>query len=229
VETSATGITVSVVRVFTNQGGEFGNLLGIVDGKLVPPRKRQRAAAQIGYSETVFIDDAAAGRVQIFTPTIELPFAGHPTVGTAWWLRQQGYAAERLLTAAGALEITADDTLTWVRARAEWAPEFVWHDLADPAAVQAADPSAYTTGQHYLWAWVEERMGTVRSRMFAPAMGIVEDEATGSAAIALTAKHGRDLDITQGRGSRVHTTWDGDGWVKLGGLVAHEPPRTLSL
>ena len=87
-----------MLRVFVDEAGEFGNLLGIVDGEAVSSDQRQRVAAAIGYSETVFVEDPDIGRVQIFTPAIELPFAGHPTVGTAWWLRQQGYPAERLLT-----------------------------------------------------------------------------------------------------------------------------------
>lgn len=219
-------ITVQVLRVFTDDAEAFGNLLGIVDGELVARQERQQVAARIGFSETVFIDDPHSGRVQIFTPAIELPFAGHPTVGAAWWLHQQGHPVERLLTAAGPVEVTAEDQFTWIRARADWTPEFSWHQLPDPAAVTAADPASYSGGQHYLWAWIEESAGTIRSRMFAPAMGIVEDEATGAAAIALTAQRRRDLNICQGRGSRLHTVWSGD-WVKVGGRVAAEAPRTL--
>ncbi len=219
---------MNVVRVFTNEVGEFGNLLGIVDGSVVPPDERQRVAAAIGFSETVFIDDPVAGRVQIYTPAVELPFAGHPTVGTAWWLRQQGYDAERLLTPAGSLEVTRDGVLTWIRAHTGWTPQFTWHEMADATAVLAADPSSWTSGQHYVWAWVDEPAGTLRSRMFAPTMGIVEDEATGAAAIALTALQRRDLDITQGQGSRIHTRWDGDGWARIGGRVVGEPPRRLA-
>jgi predicted PhzF superfamily epimerase YddE/YHI9 len=227
VAASTASIGVNVLRVFTDEAGAFGNLLGIVDGALVPPDQRQRAAAQVGYCETVFIDDPVIGRMQIFTPAVQLPFAGHPTIGTAWWLRQQGYDAERLLTPAGPVEVARDETLTWIRARADWTPQFAWHEIAGPDAVEAADPSSYSSGQHYLWAWVDETAGRVRSRMFAPEMGIVEDEATGAAAIGFTALQKRDLDITQGRGSRIYTRWDGGSWASIGGRVTSGPLRTI--
>lgn len=134
---------------------------------------------------------------------------------------------DRLIVSAGVLEVSRDGDLTWVRARAEWTPAFDFHNLADPQIVVDVDPAAYTEGQHYLWAWSDEARSAVRSRMFAPAMGIIEDEATGAAAIALTARLGRGLEITQGRGSRITTGWEGEGWGRLGGRVVSEPPRTL--
>jgi predicted PhzF superfamily epimerase YddE/YHI9 len=227
VAASALSISVHVLRVFTDEVGAFGNLLGVVDGALVSPDQRLRVAARLGYSETVFIDDPAIGRIRIFTPAVELPFAGHPTVGTAWWLRERGFDVERLLTPAGPVEVSRDETLTWIRARADWTPRFAWREMPDPRMVEAADPSSYTSGLHYLWAWVDQTGGRVRSRMFAPEMGIVEDQATGAAAIALTVLQQRDLDITQGRGSRLYTKSDGDGWARLGGRVASEPMRII--
>ncbi len=101
--------------------------------------------------------------------------------------------------------------------------------MADPGAVEAADPSSYSSGQHYLWAWVDETTGRLRSRMFAPEMGIVEDEATGAAAVAFTALQRRDLDIAQGLGSRIYTRWEGGGWASVGGRVTSAPPRTIAV
>ena len=221
-------LAVNVLRVFVDEAGEFGNLLGIVDGAAVSSDQRQRVAAAIGYSETVFVDDPDSGRVQIFTPAIELPFAGHPTVGTAWWLRQQGYPAERLLTPAGPVDVTHDETLTSIRARAEWTTPFAWHEMPDPQAVDAADPSDYPGGPHYVWAWIDQAEGRLRSRMFAPDFGIIEDEATGAAAIAFTDLQKRDLNITQGRGSRIYTRSEGGGWAHLAGRVVSEPARTIA-
>lgn len=220
-------LTVRVVRVFTTEAGTHGNLLGIVDGTLVPTEERQSLAAEIGYSETVFIEDLAAGRLRIFTPTTEMPFAGHPTVGAAWWLSNQGYAANRLTVPAGELHVDRDGDITRVRARAEWAPEFLWHDMVTVGDVEAADSVSYTSGQHYVWAWVDESAGQVQSRMFAPGLGIVEDEATGAAALRLTARLERDLDIVQGQGSRIITSWLGEGWATVGGRVIEEPNRVI--
>ena len=54
-------LDVTVLRVFTNADGEHGNPLGVVDASLVAPADRQRVAAELGYSETIFIDVPEAG------------------------------------------------------------------------------------------------------------------------------------------------------------------------
>jgi len=228
VTASSAILTVNVLRVFVDESGEFGNLLGIVDGEDVSSDQRQQVAAALGYSETVFVEDPDIGQVQIFTPAVELPFAGHPTVGTAWWLRRQGHGAAQLLTRAGPVDVTHEETLTWIRARAGWTTPFEWHELPDQQTVDRADPADYPGGPHYLWAWVDQATGRLRSRMFAAAFGIIEDEATGAAAISFTDLQKRDLDITQGRGSRIYTRWEGDGWARLGGRVVSEPSRTIA-
>jgi predicted PhzF superfamily epimerase YddE/YHI9 len=228
VTASSAILTVNVLRVFVDESGEFGNLLGIVDGEDVSSDQRQQVAAALGYSETVFVEDPDIGQVQIFTPAVELPFAGHPTVGTAWWLRRQGHGAARLLTRAGPVDVTHEETLTWIRARAGWTTPFEWHEMPDQQAVDRADPADYPGGPHYLWAWVDQATGRLRSRMFAAAFGIIEDEATGAAAISFTDLQERDLDITQGRGSRIYTRWEGEGWARLGGRVVSEPSRTIA-
>ena len=77
--------------MFCGEGGSDGNALGVVlDGPSVAGDDRQALAARLGYAETVFVDDAAAGRIEIFAPDVEMPFAGHPSVGTAWLLRARG-------------------------------------------------------------------------------------------------------------------------------------------
>ncbi|HMH47168.1 MAG TPA: PhzF family phenazine biosynthesis protein, partial [Solirubrobacteraceae bacterium] len=69
--------TVRVLRVFTDAAGRSGNRLGVVrDAEGIDRARRQAIAAELGYSETVFVEDDA--RAQIFTPALELPFAGHP-------------------------------------------------------------------------------------------------------------------------------------------------------
>jgi hypothetical protein len=61
--------TLHVLRVFTDESGEWGNPLGVfLDGGAVPEARRQAVAADLGFSETVYVDDAAAARVRIFTP-----------------------------------------------------------------------------------------------------------------------------------------------------------------
>jgi hypothetical protein len=55
----------------------------------------QQVARSLGLSETIVVDDAGRGAIRIFTPEPELGFAGHPTVGTAWLLREVGVAVVR--------------------------------------------------------------------------------------------------------------------------------------
>src|SRR5258708_21493670 len=106
------GIDVTVLRVFTDPDGNFGNPLGVVDASTVEPADRQRLAAQLGYSETIFVHLPTAGsttaHAAIHTPRTELPFAGHPTVGVSWWLREQGTPINTLRVPAGIVQVSYD-------------------------------------------------------------------------------------------------------------------------
>jgi predicted PhzF superfamily epimerase YddE/YHI9 len=219
-----------VLRVFTNEDGEWGNHLGVfLDGADVPEGDRQRIAAELGYSETVFVEDRDEARIRIHTPAIELPFAGHPSVGTAWMLREAGLAPRALQTPAGEIGVRFEDDLTWISARPEWSPGFEYLELPSPAVVRELTGPPDGHGDVYAWAWIDEPAGTVRARSFAPGAGIAEDEATGSAALALSARVGRPLTVHQGHGSVLLTRPLGDGRVEVGGGVALDETRDYSL
>lgn len=232
------GIDVTVLRVFTDSAGKFGNPLGVVDATAVAPQDRQRLATQLGYSETIFIDLPATGsssaHASIFTPAIELPFAGHPTVGASWWLRAQGTPVHTLQVRAGIVQVgygvDGDDELTLISARAEWAPEFAIHEVSSVEELAAADPSDYPDDiQHYVWTWLDRDAGSLRSRMFAANLGVPEDEATGAAAVRITEYLSRDLAITQGQGSQIRTRWSPDGWVQVAGRVVSDGVTNVEL
>jgi predicted PhzF superfamily epimerase YddE/YHI9 len=229
-------LDVTVLRVFTNSDGEFGNPLGVVDAAAVAPAERQRIATELGYSETIFVDAPAPGAnsttAHIFTPTVGLPFAGHPTVGASWWLKDRGTPVKTLQVPAGLVQVSYDQlpegTFTVISARAEWAPDFSIHDMASVDDVLEADPEDYTdAAENYLWAWIDESQGTIRSRMFAPELGIPEDEATGAGAVRITEYLSRDLTIIQGKGSELRTNWSAEGWVKVAGRVVDDGIRRL--
>jgi len=82
------------VDVFTNQIFGGNPLAVFLDGRGLSDIEMQSIAMEMNLSETTFIlpaeDVAHVARVRIFTPTGELPFAGHPTIGTSWVLRDQG-------------------------------------------------------------------------------------------------------------------------------------------
>src|SRR6202165_3617342 len=109
-------IDVTVLRVFTDSDGKFGNPLGVVEASAVAPADRQRTATELGYSETIFIDMPHPGgttaHARIFTPATELPFAGHPTVGASWWLREKGIPIHTLQVPAGIVEGAYEDEVT---------------------------------------------------------------------------------------------------------------------
>ena len=225
-------IDVTVLRVFTDEDGRYGNHLGVVDAAVVEPADRQPLATELGYSETVFVNIPAAGthttQAHIHTPTTELPFAGHPTVGAAWWLNQRGTPVKTLQVPAGIVQIGYDGDLASVSARAEWAPSFSVYDLATIEELSAADPDDYSDdAEHYLWTWIDREEGSIRSRMFAPRLGIVEDEATGAAAVRMTEYLSRDLVIVQGHGSVITTTWTPEGWVQISGRVVEDHVRQI--
>lgn len=77
-----------------------GNPLAVIpDARGLDDAAMQRIAAEFTYSESTFVlppdDPADTARVRIFTPTNEIPFAGHPNVGTAFVLARQGTAFGR--------------------------------------------------------------------------------------------------------------------------------------
>ncbi|WP_460663346.1 PhzF family phenazine biosynthesis protein [Kribbella swartbergensis] len=218
-----------VVRVFADPAGRFGNPLGIVDGALVPPADRQCVAARLGYSETVYVDDAEAGLVRIYSAAGEMTFAGHPTVGVAWWLHSRGIDTPVLRVPAGEIPVTRDGDLTSVRADTTWGSTWDWHQLDSPEAVVAADPTAYSAGRTFIWSWIDEPAGTLRARAFAPAMNVPEDVATGSAVTQLTAQLTRDLLVVQGAGSHLHTTWHPPTHATVGGRVLPAASRSITV
>jgi predicted PhzF superfamily epimerase YddE/YHI9 len=225
-------IDAAVLRVFTDPDGKFGNPLGVVDASSVDPTDRQRIATQLGYSETVFIDlpepGANTAHALIYTPATELAFAGHPTVGAAWFLRDQGTPVHTLQVPAGIVQVTYEDDLTAVSARSEWAPEFAIYDLESTDELFVADPDDYPDDiQNYLWTWTDKEQGVLRSRMFAANLGVPEDEATGAAAARITDYLSRDLTIVQGKGSVIHTRWSAEGWVRIAGRVVSDGTKQI--
>src|SRR5438046_3734606 len=80
-----------LLNVFTLDGDRLsGNPLCVFeDGRGLDDATQQALARQFNLSETTFIlpSEKATARVRIFTPAYEMPFAGHPTLGTAHVVR----------------------------------------------------------------------------------------------------------------------------------------------
>jgi trans-2,3-dihydro-3-hydroxyanthranilate isomerase len=237
----APDLAYDVVDVFTDTPFA-GNPLAVVhDGDDLATGQMQAIAREFHLSETTFPlqptdEEAAAGatyRLRIFTPATELPFAGHPSIGTAWLLAQQGRVAPGTVVQVcgagllpltvpadgGAVELTGGAPSVGARVDPEQLLAAVGLrrlDL-DEAIVREAPPRIVGTGLPYSILPVradalptcqpdtgrlrdlDRAIGTngvyvvaldleaqaVRARMFAGDIGVAEDPATGSAALAL--------------------------------------------
>jgi len=211
-----------VLKVFVGEGGVGGNPLGVfLEGDEIPEPDRQGVAADLGFSETVFVDDAGRGVLRIFTPGTELPFAGHPLVGTAWLLAKGGPGVSVLRPPAGEVPVRFEGDLAFVSGRPEWAPAFEHVRLEDPAEVEALTGPPRGHDLAGVWAWEDEAAGRVRARVFPARLGIEEDEATGAHAVKLAAMLGRRIEIRQGVGSVILATPKDDGTVEIGGRTEH--------
>lgn len=248
--------------------GELGgNHLGVVtDLTGLDSDSMQTIATELGFSETTFVDTDVGDVpfVRIFTPSMEIPFAGHPLVGTAWVLRTLGPGVgDRLRCGIGEVGVRLDDDVTWVdtvlsqpvheargteiparsglpEPEAAWLVEMPAAYLVlrypDAEAVADLDPEGDSLGDVF-GVLAFARHGTaVRSRFWAPGAGVVEDPATGSAAVALAAvlvtlgERFGSVDISQGAEigfpSRIRLSWTADH-ASIGGTVVHDETRTL--
>ena len=86
------------VDVFTNHIFGGNPLAVFTKGQDLKEEYLQKVAREMNLSETTFVfpstQDEADFDVRIFTPTREIPFAGHPTLGTAYVLRKNGWVAK---------------------------------------------------------------------------------------------------------------------------------------
>ncbi len=99
------------VDVFAT-GPLTGNPLAVVLVDAHPHADEMQAlAAELGLSETVFAARGDRVSLRIFTPTTEIPMAGHPLVGTAWVLRDEGWTGDHavLVAPGGEVAAMADD------------------------------------------------------------------------------------------------------------------------
>jgi trans-2,3-dihydro-3-hydroxyanthranilate isomerase len=101
-----------IVDVFADRPLAGNQLCVIPDPVDLPDALMQAVAAEIGFSETTFVTSSGGDRyaMRIFTPGQELPFAGHPTLGTAYVLASEGRVANPVtqVTAAGEVLVTVD-------------------------------------------------------------------------------------------------------------------------
>ena len=211
-----------VLSVFTRDG-LGGNPLGVVtDVTGLDDAAMQAIAADLAFSETVFLDWTSPGvpRARIFTTVVEIPFAGHPLVGAAWVLGAMGPGTtRRMVCGIGEVPFRLDGASVFIEVplprEVEPAPmapvaglppaERAWLvrlplrylllEAGSPGAVAGAHPDlAALAVAPWEGTLLFSRSGpVVKARFFCPALGVPdEDPATGSAAVALAAALAHD-------------------------------------
>lgn len=115
---SAVELEYRIVDVFAVRPLTGNALAVFLDAPGLPTELMQRIAREMNLSETTFVTSSGDSRYtsRIFTPGSELPFAGHPTLGTAWVLRDEGAISGAAIvqeTAAGETAITFEDDTVW--------------------------------------------------------------------------------------------------------------------
>jgi trans-2,3-dihydro-3-hydroxyanthranilate isomerase len=156
-----------IVNVFTRGGALTGNPLCVVeDGRALEADTMQALARQFNLSETTFVlpSGKATARVRIFTPSYEMPFAGHPTLGTAHVVRELRGAGDALTLEmqAGIIPVAASGARWTLSANApRWRePTESREELAGMLGLAATD-----LGERPLWvnAGREQLLVPVRS------------------------------------------------------------------
>jgi trans-2,3-dihydro-3-hydroxyanthranilate isomerase len=114
---------IRIVDVFTDKPLAGNQLAVVLDAKDIPARLMQRIAREMNFSETTFVlppeNPEHAAKVRIFTPYTELRFAGHPTIGTAWVLADEGLVPEDKLEFTleenvGPVPVRRDGAMCWL-------------------------------------------------------------------------------------------------------------------
>jgi trans-2,3-dihydro-3-hydroxyanthranilate isomerase len=106
------GFRYVIADVFTDTPLAGNQLAVFTDARELPDELLQPLAREMNFSETVFVYVPEAGghaRIRIFTPAAEIPFAGHPTLGTAFVLAAPLQLGEiRLETGAGVVPVALE-------------------------------------------------------------------------------------------------------------------------
>ncbi len=202
--------------VFTDRPFGGNPLAVVLRADSLTSEQMQRIAAEFGYSETTFVcepdQEGFDARVRIFTPTMELGFAGHPNVGTALVLAE-GDRTLRFQQGAGPVRITVRDSRaevaaptgfrvlgTLTRQQVAAACGIAEHDIvgepvvatcgapfavAEVSVLHTARPVVPIEGHGATGVLLYQRGNPLRVRVFAPGAGVPEDPATGSAALVL--------------------------------------------
>src|SRR6201996_6665430 len=133
-------LTFVTVDVFTDRAFGGNPLAVVLDGSGLSGNQMQAIAAEFNLAETTFVlppkDPAHTAEVRIFTPRYEMPFAGHPNVGTAFALARAGKSYDRAIDG---------DTVIFEE-KAGLVPISILKDGATVTGARLASPQRLTVG-----------------------------------------------------------------------------------
>lgn len=157
----------ALLDVFTDRRFGGNQLAVFHDGWGVPDADMQSVARELNFSETVFIAKPEQGgdhKLRIFTPARELPFAGHPTIGTAFFLADGKDADLRLEEGVGTLTVTVTSGFVEMEQPSptfgpELDPDALADELRDAIGISsitaAPRPQVVSSGNPFLFVPVE--------------------------------------------------------------------------
>lgn len=139
-------IPFRIVDVFTSRPLAGNQLCVVPEPAGIDEPTMQAIAKEFGFSETTFVTEAGGDRyaMRIFTPGKELPFAGHPTLGTAFVMVSEGRVTSPAIqsVAAGEIPVEVDSATNWAWMRQlppVFGPEFTDRELLARAIGLAVD------------------------------------------------------------------------------------------
>ena len=140
---SGCDVDFTQVDVFTSRPYEGNPLAVFHDAAELETAQMQAIAREMNLSETTFVTSAGGDsyEARIFTPTSELPFAGHPTIGTAWTLLENGIIKGKEVTQrtrAGETPIRIDGDTLWIERRGESEPDIEERDPSGAGVIAGA-------------------------------------------------------------------------------------------
>jgi predicted PhzF superfamily epimerase YddE/YHI9 len=212
-----------LARAFVNADGAHGNPALVIiepEGAMTTSQQRQNLADYLAIPATVFVQDTVEGRVSIHSNYgSPIRFGGHPSLAAVEVLHRLGFPVTGIVPEAGHVSCRRDsDNTVWLTAPAGWSKPWRHYQMDSPEQIDALTELPAGEDFTQVWAWIDEPVGRIRARLWAPRIGKGEDEACGSASMLLTLKLGRPLEVLHGRhNSRILTQPVDEELVDLGG------------
>jgi trans-2,3-dihydro-3-hydroxyanthranilate isomerase len=245
------GYRYYICDVFTSTRFGGNQLAVLPEAQGLTDRQMQQITREFNFSESTFVLPAEQGhtrRVRIFTPTAEIPFAGHPNVGTAFTLATTG----ALGSINGTMTVTFEEKAGLVPVEIRRRDGGIWCELSAPerlslgktvpvemlAAAVSLDPGDVVTSTHpplvasvglpFILAELKDRAALARARIYGPGFDAIAALGIKPPDIHLYVRSADEFDIR----ARMFAPYDGvpedpatgSANCALAALLSHHAP-----